>query len=576
MTNTSLGVRLHNFIHILIVVLCCTADLAAQSWLPPSPYPSWGASAPATIFTIAYDPALPPVANGALLHQAINNLGPGQGLAIGPGTWSVPNRLDLSGVGTPQAPYWLFAAIPSERPVITRPNANQNTVNIGSNGPARYWVLRDLELTGGSDLLKLYDCAHVWIDGCYLHDGGGVGIAANVVDTEHLYLTRNEITRPGPGTTGEGMYLGANYGSVAMSWSVIAHNHVHDTRGAVPGQGDGIELKQGSHHNWVLGNFVHGCQNPCILVYGTGGNGQNVVEGNACCDSDDVVLQVQGEAIVRNNIAVGGAIGFSSHDHQGQSVDLQFVHNTIVNQGRATSMSAWDGRAGMVFANNVVYSLTAESIRFGNGSTGVQMAGNIVLGSVQGASGGFAMGSGLQDFEDVTVTTFHLNARPMLAGAIDNRGSLSYAVDKDLAGTVRSLPIDPGALTNHVALSSPTAAIPLATGGHQDLTFEAPSLAGALYLVLGSMSGTTQGLPLGGFTLPLDYDVWTVATTQTPNFGVLQNTLGFVGPTGHATATLVAPPLPAELHGLVFHHALVAVQQSSVAFVSNPVSVILQ
>src|SRR5262245_910990 len=240
MTNTHAGVRLAT----LTTALCCAEILTAQSWLPPSPYPSWGASAPATIVAIASDPALPPVGNGARLHTAILGLAPGQGLAIGPGTWTVPNRLDLSGVGTPQAPYWLFAAIPTQRPVITRPNAAQNAVNMGSVGPARYWVLRDLEITGGSDLLKLYDCAHIWIDHCYLHDGLGVGIAANVVDTDHLYLTHNEIARPGPGTTGEGMYLGANWGAAAMSWSVIARNYVHDTRGAMPGQGDGIELKQ--------------------------------------------------------------------------------------------------------------------------------------------------------------------------------------------------------------------------------------------------------------------------------------------------------------------------------------------
>jgi hypothetical protein len=143
MTNTYAGIHLA----ILTAALGCGELLTGQGWLPPSPYPSWGATTPATIFTINYDPTLPPVANGARLHVAILGLLPGQGLAIGPGTWTVPSRLDLSGVGTPQAPYWLFAAIPSQRPVITRPNAAQNAVNMGSVGPARYWVLRDLEIT---------------------------------------------------------------------------------------------------------------------------------------------------------------------------------------------------------------------------------------------------------------------------------------------------------------------------------------------------------------------------------------------------------------------------------------------
>src|SRR5689334_15538067 len=205
---------------------------AAQSWLPASPFPSWAFSVPTTIVTLTFDPTQSSLANGARLHAALQALAPGQGLAIGPGTWSVPNRLDLSGTGTAQAPFWVFGANPAQKPVITRPDASQNALNLGSVAPARYWALRDLEITGGADLCKLYDCANVWIDACFLHDGGGVGISAQTRATDHLFLTRNEVARPGPGTTGEAMYLGGGP-AAPMSWSVIAYNHVHDTRGAV-------------------------------------------------------------------------------------------------------------------------------------------------------------------------------------------------------------------------------------------------------------------------------------------------------------------------------------------------------
>src|SRR5262245_32923023 len=139
-----------------------TPPLGAQSWLPESPYPAWGVAPPASVVHIASEPLQSPLENGARLHAAILALRPGQGLAIGPGVWSISSRLDLAGSGTQQAPYWLFAADPARKPVLTRPNASQNVVNIGSNAPARYWVLRDLEVTGGSDLIKLYDCAQVW------------------------------------------------------------------------------------------------------------------------------------------------------------------------------------------------------------------------------------------------------------------------------------------------------------------------------------------------------------------------------------------------------------------------------
>jgi hypothetical protein len=550
--------------------------LLAQSWLPPSPFPSWGAAPPANVTTLSYDPSLSPTANGNRLHQAIGALGPGHGLALGPGTWSVTNRLDLNGSGTAAAPIWLFAANPAQRPVITRPDASQNAINVGSNAPARHWVLRDLEITGGSDLLRLYDCAHVWIDRCWLHDGNGVGIAAMTANTDHLYVTRNEIARPGPGTNGEGMYFGGNNGSVVTSWTVIAFNHVHDTRGAVAGQGDGIEVKQGSHHVWVLGNDVHDCRNPCILVYGTNGAGENVVEGNRCRDSDDVVLQVQGEAIVRNNVALGGTFAFSSHDHQGQSRDCRVVHNTFVNAGPAASMQSWNARPNMVFANNVVYSLTGQSIRFGNGSAGVQLAGNVVLGPTYNATTGFVAGTGLQDFENLSVAGWQLDGRPVRGGALDNRGHPAFAVATDLTGAPRELPVDPGAFANAATLHASTAQLPVAAGGTQVLSFAAPRLAGASYHVVGSVTGATPGTALGAFVVPVNVDFWTTATLQQPNAGPLQNTRGMLDGAGSATAAIVVPPLPAALQGLTFRHALVALQNGAATFVSNTVPLALQ
>jgi hypothetical protein len=280
---------------------------------------------------------------------------------------------------------------------------------------------------------------------------------------------------------------------------------------------------------------------------------------------------------VRNNTALGGTFAFSSHDHQAQSRDLHVVHNTFVSQGGAASMQSWNGRPGMVFANNVAYSLGGQSIRFGNGTAGVQLAGNVAFGPVYGApAGSYTVGTGLQDFTDVTLGTFHTDVRPVAGRAIDNRGAPAFLVATDMAGTARRLPADPGARTNAVTLQASTAAIAVATGGSQVLTFAAPPLAGASYHVLGSVSGTTPGVAMGPFTLPLVPDSWLATTLQQPNVGVLQNTRGVVAGSGTATATLVVPPLPANLAGLAFDHALVALQGNAVVFVSNPVRVTLQ
>jgi len=535
--------------------------------------------------TLAFDPALSPQQNGARLHAAVGRLVPGDELRIGPGTWSVAARFDVSIQASAARPVWIVGDDPTRRPVLTRPDAQQNVLNLGSNAPCRYLVLRDLELTGGGDLLRVYDVAHLWLDRCYLHDGNGVGFAAQTHATTGLHLTHNEIARPGPGTNGEGMYLGAGTNAVAMTDSVIAFNHVHDLRGARAGQGDGIELKQGCARNWIVGNTVHGARNPCLLLYGAGGQGRNVVERNLLYDSDDAVLQVQGEALVRNNVVVGGSSGFQSHDHQGATRDLALVHNTIVSVGRAAHLARWGGRPGMLLANNVLYSLQAEAVHFGAGSSGVRMVGNIALGSVFGggavtASGwpaGFVGGGGLGDFVDLDPRTLRWDATPVVGGMVDNRGDPSVWIGHDQLQRLRTLPADPGARTNAPTLVADRDAVPAARGGAQRLTLSlGAAMAGAPYVVLASASGTAGALVEQGFHVPLQVDWLFDMSVQGGLAPVLAGATGALDGAGGMQATVTVPPLPAPLVGLQIHFAAAAWDGSRLAHVSNPVPLRLQ
>ena len=110
--------------------------------------------------------------------------------------------------------------------------------------------------------------------------------------------------------------------------------------------------------------------------------------------SNDNVLQVQGEAIIRSNlIVVNGANGFLSKDHQGETRDLTFVHNTVLNTGDAVRTNSWNDRPGMVFANNAIYSQSGTAVNFSGGSLGVTVTGNVAYGPVSGYSGsGFDVG----------------------------------------------------------------------------------------------------------------------------------------------------------------------------------------
>ena len=117
--------------------------------------------------------------------------------------------------------------------------------------------------------------------------------------------------------------------------------------------------------------------------------------------------------------------------------------------------------------------------------------------------------------------------------------------------------------------------LPVSTGGAQSFTLDAgPDQAGKLYLVLGSLSGTAPGLPLGGVTLPLNPDAYFQITGSTPGIPVV-NGLGNLDGAGMGAAALTLPgSLPAQLAGLVMHHAyLVVGQPLSFDLTSNAVAV---
>lgn len=285
--------------------------------------PEWSAIAPKRVISHAG-------ADGEALVKTVEALQPGDKLEIATGTYSVDRMWDVRVSGTREAPIWITAD-EGATVILTRPDAKQNVINIGQGGPVAFLCLRGLEFTGGSHGMRLGHCSEVWIDQCHIHHTGGVCLSANSADTRRLFLTRNHIHH-GAGHA-EGMYLGGNNASVIMSESVIALNHIHDCRGD---QGDGIEVKQGSWGNLVAENHVHDTNYPCITVYGTAGKPVNIIERNLCYNSADSVMQVQGEAIVRNNILINGAgAGFASTDHQGKTLNLQVIHNTILNTAHA-------------------------------------------------------------------------------------------------------------------------------------------------------------------------------------------------------------------------------------------------
>jgi hypothetical protein len=374
------------------------------------------------------------------MRNAIDSLVPGDLLEIGSGTYTVDRFWDLKISGTAEAPIRIVAA-KDAKVVIQRVDAQQNILNVGLSKQVQHLVFRGLEFAGGSHGIRLGKCSHVCIDRCHIHHTHDVCLSANSANSDHLYLTRNTI-HDGNGTA-EGMYLGGNNGEVIMCESVIALNHVYNCRGT---QGDGIEVKQDSWGNLISENLVHDCNYPCITVYGTSGKPQNIIERNICYRSLDSVMQVQGEAIVRNNVLIDGKnAAFASTDHQGKTTNLQVIHNTLVNTSHAFRGGSWNGRENMVLANNVIYSRDQNAMHFANGFSNVKFAGNIVLGD--GAKQGSRQGRGLQDFKNLTWDAGQHDATPS-DGAPFVHGVQEYSFPIDLAGKPR-LPtfVVSGALT---------------------------------------------------------------------------------------------------------------------------------
>ena len=281
----------------------------------------------------------------------------------------------------------------------------------------------------------------MWIDQCHIHDCQDNAIAANSNPTEDLTFTQNEVH--GTGGTGEGFYIGGNNASPISARAVIAMNLVYDCGGS---QGDGIELKQGSWGAWIAENTVYDCNYPCILVYGTGGMPVNLIERNVCWNSGDNVMQVQGEAIVRNNVLINGLNAFYSGNHQGTVTNLKVMNNTFINSGQVARMGDWAGKSGMVFANNACYSQNSSAIVFSGGKSGVTVTGNVVDGGVVGTGNGFSAGVGLSDFLGVSYNAVSRNVTPSTSGALIGAGESAQAPIDDLTGAFRLGTVEAGAI----------------------------------------------------------------------------------------------------------------------------------
>ena len=165
----------------------------------------------------------------------------------------------------------------------------------------------------------------------------------------------------------------------------------------------------------------------------------------------------------------------------------------------------------------------------------------------------------------------------------------SVVIDVDAGGMDVRFLTSTGSVGDHFrilawsdeALSVDSSVIDLAAGGSQDFDLSAGAAhAGMLYLLLGSLSGTSPGLSLGASVLPLNLDAYFELTLNNPNAAPLSQSLSLLDGAGEGQAVFGLPPASSPaLAGLTAHHAYLVIDTLSagsptIAFTSNaqPVS----
>ncbi|MFN0298809.1 MAG: nitrous oxide reductase family maturation protein NosD, partial [Burkholderiales bacterium] len=390
---------------------------------------------------------------GSSFEAAVESLQPGDTLIVHPGTYSDPGRISIGVKGTVAAPVLIKAADGGARPIITRPAgaAVQNTINIEG---ATYLSIRGLEIIGnGGDGVNLSGTpSNITLEDLEIHD---VDVGINFRSSmDRITVRRNRIHRTGiDGGTGEGMYVGCNNATCVVSNSLIEGNWIHD---ALPGttQGDGIEVKVGSHSNIIRGNVIYNMPHPGIFVYGTNTNAINIVEENVIWNCLEGIYAVA-DAIVRNNIVLDSGIGLSlySHVQVAQMKNVTATHNTLYNNTNGI-LVRWGG-SNMALANNAIYSPGKTAV---NAASGISSGATVRANYIEGASDinpdnvrFFVGGSATSAFVNPATRDFWPPTGSVLIGT----GVANLAAPADFNQSARAAPIDVGAYASDGKTSNP-------------------------------------------------------------------------------------------------------------------------
>lgn len=149
-------------------------------------------------------------------------------------------------------------------------------------------------------------------------------------------------------------------------------------------------------------------------------------------------------------------------------------------------------------------------------------------------------------------------------------GSLAQNADFLFPGKIDEVRLSRAALQPKdflVPFTADAHEVSMTTGGEVRMSLRASSEFGhSAYLVLGSYSGTSPGMPIGRRVLPLNQDRYFNHTLRNPSESLFDRPIGLLNRFGEAEVTLRVPPGRTWLAGLTVHHAFVLLGRD---FVSN-------
>lgn len=382
---------------------------------------------------------------GDNLQAQVNGLSAGDVLVLRGGTYTLPSRFSIQKVGTASSPITIRAKH-GEIPVIVYPSADQNVINVENSA---HVVLLDLEVTGGSQGIRIDHSSFVTVERCHIHHTADVALSANNSGStyEGLRLVRNHIHDTSG--TGEGMYLGCNYDGCRMHSSLIEGNYIHHTNGPGVSQGDGIEIKEGSYNNLVRDNVIHDTNYPCLITYSTAGHGgPNVLERNLLWACGDHAIQAAADAVIRNNIILGAVQdGIRSQPHQnGTPSNLVITHNTVLAPANS-AVSASGITGSVIIANNALFAQNGAAIQVAGNLSQLVVSGNAGSGGLVGVGSGFDPSGNIA--LDLTAASYSgqlpQNVFPASGSILVGAGNAAWLVADDFNYTARGTAADIGA-----------------------------------------------------------------------------------------------------------------------------------